>query len=89
MHLLNHSFTTRLAVVVMAVLLCGDLASGGTIRHDVSDNNYTSLAHDNAFSAVGRLTWSGGTGSGTLINSEWVLTAAHVADDMLLYPTND
>lgn len=48
-------------------------------RHDVADSQYTSLAAQTQFAAVGKVLTSLGSGSGTVIaNGWWVLTAAHV-----------
>ena len=44
----------------------------------VSNLSVTGLASASSFDPVGMLSVSGGTASGTLINSQWVLTAAHV-----------
>jgi hypothetical protein len=62
----------------------GFLAAGraGVIRDDVNDSLYTSLAAQSVYDSVGFLRWnegaSGYIASGTLISSEWVLTAGHV-----------
>jgi hypothetical protein len=54
----------------------------GVIRDDVNDSLYTSLAAQSVYDSVGFLRWnegaSGYIASGTLISSEWVLTAGHV-----------
>ena len=64
------------------VLLAAALAQAGTIRDNRSDAQYTSLASQSTFAGVGEFQWqeSGGSylASGCLINSQWVLTAAHV-----------
>ncbi len=44
----------------------------------VSSDAATQLAASSSFDSVGLLTIGGNTASGTLIRSEWVLTAAHV-----------
>ena len=44
----------------------------------VSNLSVTGLASASSFEPVGMLSVSGGTASGTLITSQWVLTAAHV-----------
>jgi len=65
-------------------ILLGFLAAGraGVIRDDVNDSLYTSLAAQSVYDSVGFLRWnegaSGYIASGTLISSEWVLTAGHV-----------
>lgn len=73
----------RVKMFTIAILLLQiGKANGGTIRHDVDDAIYTSLANESAYEAVGRFDWSGGLASGTLISNEWVLTAGHVVDDL-------
>jgi T5SS/PEP-CTERM-associated repeat protein len=52
-------------------------ANAGTIRDDVPDSSYTSLAAQPEFSAAGELNTPFGFGAGTLVSSRWVLTAAH------------
>jgi len=58
------------------------VSQAGTIRNDVADSFYTSLAQQSVYDSVGFLTWSIGSSgyiaSGTLIAPEWVLTAGHV-----------
>lgn len=52
-----------------------------TIRHDVADSEYLNFAAQSQFNSVGKVITNGTTlGSGTLIASDWVLTAAHVVD---------
>lgn len=73
--------TSTVTAFVAAAGLCGS-AIAGTIRHDRSDAQYTNFANQNQFASVGRLDMRFGnntfTGcSGTLISSNWVLTAAH------------
>ncbi len=58
------------------------VSQAGTIRNDVADSLYTSLAQQSVYDSVGFLTWSIGSSgyiaSGTLIAPDWVLTAGHV-----------
>jgi T5SS/PEP-CTERM-associated repeat protein len=62
---------------------CSTSASAGTRRDDIADSAYTDLAAQPDFQSVGKLTSTGlGLGSGTLIDSRWVLTAGH----MLSFP---
>jgi len=50
----------------------------GIIRDDVDDSLYTTLATDELYSGVGKMLINGrATCSGTMINSTWILTAAH------------
>jgi hypothetical protein len=54
---------------------------GSTIRDDVPDSDYTGLAANAAYDAVGTFVDTGGyTGCGILIAPDWVLTAGHVTD---------
>ena len=68
----------------MVCFLSGTLhvCQAGTIRDDVADSFYTSLAQQSVYDSVGFLTWSIGSSgyiaSGTLIAPDWVLTAGHV-----------
>jgi len=74
---------SRIVVLaVMAVLSAGALwpVIGGTIRHDVDDSEYTSLAAEAPYRCVGSLSAPGMFASGTLVANNYVLTAAHVAE---------
>jgi T5SS/PEP-CTERM-associated repeat protein len=64
------------AVAVLAA--AGPKSVAGPIRHDVSDTQYTQLAANPQYAAVGSIPLSTLTVGGTLIGSRWVLTAAHV-----------
>jgi secreted trypsin-like serine protease len=59
---------------------------GGTIRADLLDSQYTSLANQSLYNTVGKFAWSyAGSSylaSGILIDNQWVLTAAHVVSDI-------
>lgn len=56
-------------------------AGASTIRTDKADSLYTTLATLPEYSGVGKVIHSTASGSGTLISSQWVLTAAHMVKD--------
>jgi V8-like Glu-specific endopeptidase len=70
---------------VAAVLLTvsAQVVLASTIRHDVSDSEYTGLAAN--YPCVGKILGTSPEGgyiaSGTLISPQWMLTAAHVLKD--------
>jgi hypothetical protein len=65
-------------VSVAAVVLLTQSAWGIVRRDDVDNSQYTNLANQPQFAAVGKV-FGAGAGSGTVIaNGWWVLTAAHV-----------
>lgn len=72
-----------LIAVSVSVYVGGPVWSG-TIRADVDDGEYTSLGADPRYASVGFLRWvedgSPKTASGTLVDSQWVLAAAHSID---------
>ena len=66
-------------VSVAAVVLLTQSAWGIVRRDDVDDDQYTGLANQPQFAAVGKVFAGTRAGSGTIIaNGWWVLTAAHV-----------
>ncbi|MEM9373944.1 MAG: trypsin-like serine protease [Planctomycetota bacterium] len=79
--------TARICSPVSMLAVVGGVlpANAIVIRHDVADQAYLDFAASE-FSSVGRMIFQDGdsqfwNGSGTLIDSRWVLTAAHVVDD--------
>lgn len=76
--------------VVLGSLIAASVATSisveaGVIRHDRNDADYLALGSQSQYDAVGRLLYSTNGGnyicSGTLIDSSYVLTAAHCLDD--------
>jgi len=77
--------TTR-RTVLSVLLICAAAAQAGVIRHDRADSLYTALAQQSRYDSVGMFEWSSGPfsglASGSLITSDWVLTAGHVVEDV-------
>lgn len=71
-----HTWMTRASFVVMLFFALHSTAGAISIRHDVDEQHYTSLAE--TFGAVGRIqVQSGVSCTGTLVSPTRVLTAAH------------
>ena len=62
----------------LLVLALAVSASASTRRADRSDNAYIDLSNLSDYASVGQVSTSAARGSGTLISSSWMLTAAHV-----------
>lgn len=77
---MNVSRFSRLAVVGCLIVPSAS-ALAIVIRHDVADAQYTTFGQSAAFNAVGRVVSGGSGGTGTLVASNWVLTASHVVDN--------
>lgn len=72
-------------LVGLLAVASSNTAGAGVIRHDVADSFYTGLAAETRYSGVGDILISSSSGttrcSGTLIDTSWVLTAAHCLDN--------
>jgi V8-like Glu-specific endopeptidase len=72
-------------VVFASILTLASVSAvAGTIRHDVDDSLYRALSYNQQFDSVGEVLFTDGTSgyrcSGTVIASNWVLTAGHCVD---------
>ena len=71
-------------IVIGVTAMTASYSFAGVIRHDVPDSSYTDLAAQPDFASVGIVTaFDGGggpttLGSATLIDTTWLLTAAHL-----------
>jgi len=80
---MNGRLVACLVVSYFAIGFVGTLSEAGTRRHDVQDSEYLGLAA--SYPSVGGFRAGAGSdffGSGTLISSNYVLTAAHVVDSL-------
>jgi hypothetical protein len=73
-----------LATLLLALVAASRQATGGTIRDDRDPQLYLNLGADPRYASVGKFDltkWEPGfSASGTLIGTDWVLTAAHVME---------
>lgn len=67
------------AVSALTLTACAALSLAGTIRHDVSDDLY--IEKGESYPAAAFLGIGEASGTGVLISPQWILTAAHVAED--------
>ena len=79
---MQHYITTRLltaaSIVILQVGLATQQTVAGTDRDDVSDSAYLTFAAQPALASVGKITIGSSTYSGVLIDSQWMLTTAHI-----------
>ena len=63
---------------LLALALLAASAAASTRRDDRTDQAYIDLANQSVYASVGQVSTNQALGSGTLISSSWMLTAAHV-----------
>jgi hypothetical protein len=73
---------------LMAWMICGGPLLAGTIRHDRDDYLYTDLAAQSQYDCAGMVELGTSVGSGTLIASQWVLTAGHMVGNGVKFIVN-
>lgn len=71
-------FKSKIIQITVLVLMPINLSHGITIRDDVSDSNYITIA--TLYPNVGFVEGNGFAGSAVLIAPGWALTAAHITD---------
>lgn len=74
-----------LAIVLVVIVMASAPVLAGTYRGDQTDSVHVALgaAHDNVGRIIVDTPTAGYLGSGTLIAPNWVLTAAHMVDDIM------